>query len=146
VRPFHQILQCAMPGDHRFLRAGEEIEALVETFLPSAAGLMARMRAAASSSASGSPSRCGTMSIMSATLSGPRANPGRGGDGAFDEEASGRSFRCRRRTSALVRNRKGPDPPHLLARKSEDFAAGSKNGHVRTPAEETPGERRDGGS
>ncbi len=38
---------------------------------------MARMRAAASSMARGSPSRRRTISTTSATLSGPRANPGR---------------------------------------------------------------------
>ncbi len=130
-----------MPGNHRLLRAGEEIEALVETFYE-------RRRTHGPHSCRRELERqrkpvemADDVDYVSHVVrSEGESSPG--SDGTFDEEARCWSFRCCRRTDTFVGNREGPDPPHLLARKSERAAAGSKDGQVRTPAEETAGERR----
>ena len=70
--------------------------------------------------------------------------PWAGCDGTIDEETRGRSLRRRSRTRALVRNRKRPDAPHQLARKSEYLTTRGKDGHVGAPAEESLGEGRNG--
>ena len=93
-----------MPGDHRFLRAGEEIEALVETFCERRRthGPYARRR---EFERQWKPIEMADDVDNVSHVVRSESESGACGDGTFDEEASGRSFRCRRRTSALVRNR-----------------------------------------
>ena len=107
---------------------------------------MARMRAAASSMASGRPSRWRTISTTSSTLSGPSANPGRAAMAHSTKSRAAGASSGDRRSGALVGNRERSHAPHLLAGKSEHLATGGQDGDAGTPAEESLGERRDGAS
>ena len=143
VRPLHQILHGAVTGNHRRLRAGQEIETLVETFSECGGthGPDARRREF---------DRKGKAVEVADDLDDvthivrSEREPGTGRDGAFDEETRGRSLRCDRRTGAFIGNREWSNAPYLLARESEHFPARGEDGHTGTPVEESLGERRDG--
>src|SRR5580692_2443318 len=143
MRPLHQILHRAVARDHRTLRAGEEIETLVETFRK-------RRRTHGPNPRRGELDREGKSVEVSHDLDDVRdivrsdRESWSSRDSTFDEETRRRHLGGDGGTRTLVGNRQGTNPPHLLAGKSEHLSAGGENGHAGTPSQEALGERRDG--
>ena len=109
VRPPHEILHGAMSRDHRRLGTGKKIEAPVETVSERRRRSWPVMRAAASSIASGSPSRWRTILMTSSTLSGPSEKPGRAAMARWTKRRAAGASDADRRTGALIGDRERSD-------------------------------------
>ncbi len=145
VRPRHQVVEVAMPGDHRRLRAREQVEAWIE---PLGQRLRAHHTHACGSQldrqrqAVDPPHDAGDR----VHVVGTQREPGTRRRRPLDEEPHGRRLTHGREVGVDVGDRQRIDPPDLLSGETEHLAAGGEDREVGGRAEQAFDERRDGGA